>query len=72
MKVLDDNSPMPFGRYEGRRLGYVPAGFLLTIRKYDWLEKDHPALADYIDEHKEALEQELEETLRQKLNETGS
>lgn len=55
---LEDDSPMPWGKYAGTKMGNVPADYLL------WLDKQGYALRDvkeYIDENMDALLSEVEE-----------
>jgi len=51
-----DDSIMPFGKYKGRRLEDVPAGYLIWL--YD-NGLDRGPLREYIEENKDALEKEI-------------
>jgi len=55
---LDDNSIMPYGRYKGRKMANIPAGYLL------WLLENNKCCSKvkkYIEESMAALEKEVAE-----------
>lgn len=56
---LNDDDPMPLGKYKGTKLEDVPAKTLEWFWEQDWLEAKYPALYNYIFNNKEALEEEL-------------
>ncbi len=45
---LDEDDPMPWGKYEGERLGDVPDSYLTWLIQQDWIG-DHPRLKRYLD-----------------------
>lgn len=55
--MLNDKSPMPFGKHKGTALANVPASYLLWI--YDNLDL-RDDLKDYITENYQQLEAEKE------------
>jgi len=69
-KVLNDDSPMPFGKFKDRRMEDVPAEYLLWLWEENKdryklyagsrpLTEDQRAIMDYIDDNMEVLKQEL-------------
>ena len=55
LKMMDDNSIMPWGKYKGYKLANVPAWYLL------WLADEKNIvghLKNYIEENRDILEQE--------------
>lgn len=55
--TMNDDTPMPFGKYRGTRLGDVPADYLLFLwDKDDGLWNDKGGLSDYIRINFSALE----------------
>lgn len=59
-KPLKDGDPFPFGTHKGKPMGEVPAQFLDWLRGQDWLP-NWPAVADYIERNKKAIDHELAE-----------
>lgn len=57
-KPMTDESLMPFGKHEGKRLVDVPAGYFLWLAKQEWLE-DWPSLYDYVEDNLHVFEHEL-------------
>ena len=49
---MDDNSPMPFGKYKGTALANVPANYLLWLLREG---KVYGELKDYIIENEDLL-----------------
>ena len=61
MTLLTDNDPMPFGRYEGRKMERVPASYLhwcYTKIKREEASDDALAVFDYIDRNMTSLKAE--------------
>jgi len=56
MSVLTDESPMPFGKYEGKSMADVPATYLMWILDND---KCSPSVKAYIEDNMEALKLEI-------------
>lgn len=54
---IDDNFIMPFGAYEGEKIGNIPAKYLLWI--YGNLKHLRSDIKTYIDDNRDALEKEL-------------
>lgn len=67
LKFTDD-SPMPFGKHEGKKLVDLPASYLLWL--YGEMEHQQnrsptrQAIFDYIEENMSAIESELSEERR--------
>lgn len=57
--VLNDNSPMPYGKYQGREMANVPAEHLLWLWENDKCCKD---VREYIEDNMDVLEKELKES----------
>ena len=60
--VLDDNSPMPWGKYKGQNMGSVPDSYLL------WLYKENKAKGDvleYIEDNLDAIKNNINEQKRE-------
>ena len=45
-KRLHDDSPMPFGKWKGTRLGEVPDAYFRWFLQQDWCDQ-HPDLVEY-------------------------
>ena len=58
MNKLDDTSPMPYGKFEGRPLEAVPASYLLWLLANNWASLE---VAEYIRENMNVLEKEIDE-----------
>lgn len=58
-------SIMPYGKYQGRAMGNVPADYLIWLRDNG---KCSPRIAAYIDENIDALNKQVAEAERQKEN----
>jgi uncharacterized protein (DUF3820 family) len=56
---LTDNSPMPWGKYQGTKMANVPAQYLLNILDQNLC---NAPVKKYILENKEVLEKEVNET----------
>lgn len=57
IKVMDDNSKMPFGKFKNEKMANVPASYLM------WLHRESKCYGDlkkYIEDNMEALQQEIE------------
>jgi uncharacterized protein (DUF3820 family) len=44
--TLHDDSPMPFGKHKGQRLGEVPDSYWRWFLRQEWCD-EHPQLVDY-------------------------
>lgn len=55
MSKLTDDSPMPFGKYQGTKMANVPAPYLLYLHDK---KCDHPAVAFYIKTNLDILQKE--------------
>jgi len=55
---LTDQSRMPFGKHEGKKLGELPASYLLWALDQDWCRRQWPDLIEYIRDNKAAIEME--------------
>jgi hypothetical protein len=56
--MLSDSSPMPFGKWKGRKMKEVPATYLDWLRGQVWLV-DWPDVKEYVDKNKKVIDQEL-------------
>lgn len=52
---MDDNSIMPFGKYEGEKLANIPASYLIWVSEQGWCKGE---LKAYIDDNMDSLIQE--------------
>ncbi len=61
MAYLDytDETLMPFGKHQNKKLANVPASYLLYLFNSPGGLSNHPRLKDYIEKNKEALELEV-------------
>lgn len=55
MAKLDDNSPMPYGRFKGAKMANIPAWYLLKLRDTDKMSAE---VKEYIDEMSDVLNKE--------------
>lgn len=58
--MTDSNIELPFGKYKGKRLGDVPASYLLWLGDQDWVSK-FPLIEQYIKSEWQYLEKEAKE-----------
>jgi uncharacterized protein (DUF3820 family) len=59
--MLDDKSPMPFGKYKGQKMANVDAGYLLFLYNQNVRTRTYGAMSDvmvYINDNLEALKKE--------------
>lgn len=54
--ILDDDSPMPFGKYKGEKMGNIPAKYLMWL--YD-NNKCNQTVKDYIEDNLDVLQYEI-------------
>lgn len=59
--ILDDDSPIPFGKYKGEKMGNVPAEYLMWL--YD-NNKCNQAVKDYIEDNLDVLQYEIKNSER--------
>lgn len=52
---MDDQTPMPFGKYKGRKMKDVPADYLLWLRDQKCQNRE---VSEYIEENLSALQKE--------------
>lgn len=57
-KVMTDESLMPFGKHQSKRLVDVPAGYFKWLAGQEWLEL-WPGLHDYVEDNMHVFEHEL-------------
>jgi hypothetical protein len=59
---LNDNSPMPFGKYKGQEMQKVPASYLLWLYS-EWtdsrFEKANKDVKEYIEDNFDVLREEI-------------
>lgn len=60
MKFLSDSSPMPFGKYKGRKMKTVPAKYLDWLEDQEWIAS-WPQVLQYITQNRDVIDQELED-----------
>lgn len=53
---LTDNSPMPFGKYQGKPMIEVPAHYLLWLFNQGC---DHPLVKEYINNNLDVIKKEV-------------
>jgi uncharacterized protein (DUF3820 family) len=58
---MDDNSKMPFGKYQNEKLANVPASYLLWLHKE---RKCYGELKKYIEDNMDVLKSEVENETR--------
>lgn len=46
-QVFSDESKMPFGKYEGMRLGDVPLEYITWLYDQEWVRQQHTELFEY-------------------------
>jgi hypothetical protein len=56
---LTDKDLMPFGKYRGKTMEKVPAGYLLWMADQDWSAK-WPDVKEYIESCRKVLEKQTE------------
>lgn len=56
---MTDSDLMPFGKHKGKKLGDVPADYLLWLYEQDWFLKSWGSLAGYVAQNYKALEMEV-------------
>lgn len=57
---LTDSSPMPFGKYKGRKMKTVPAKYLDWMHGQTWIE-EWPTVKAYIEQNRGVIDQELKD-----------
>jgi len=61
--ILQDDSPMPFGKHKGTAMANVPASYLLWLRDKQGTAKpfgeESQAVQDYIRDNLDALKKEV-------------
>ncbi len=57
--IYTDNSIMPFGKYQGKKLANIPASYF--IKFLDHIKTLDLGLRQYIKENRQALEKEMAE-----------
>lgn len=55
MILLNEHSPMPYGKYKGRQIKDVPADYLLWLYYND---RASPAIEEYVERNLESLKEE--------------
>jgi hypothetical protein len=58
---LDDNSPMPWGKFQGTKLVNVPADYLIWIKDNMKRTISNQNVFDYIHENLDVLQKEVRE-----------
>lgn len=58
-----DDIRIPFGKYQGTRIGDVPASYLIWLLEQGGPDR-HPEIRDYIEEHEDDLRLEIEQEKR--------
>lgn len=59
-----DNIIMPFGKFQGTRMGMVPASYLDWLRSTNFNEENRwPKVAEYLEKMSKYIDLELEKNL---------
>jgi uncharacterized protein (DUF3820 family) len=58
MKLLDDESPMPYGKYKGEKMANVPANYLLWMF---YNQKCNYLVSTYVQENLDVLKLQAKE-----------
>lgn len=61
---LTDDSPMPFGKFQGQKMINVPGHYLLWIRDNMKRSSGTKHVFDYIDDNLEILKKECSQTTK--------
>jgi len=61
---MTDHSAMPFGVHEGKTMLQVPSDYLSWCEGQSWLEERWPALWEYIQRNKKAIDQDIDRASR--------
>lgn len=61
MIEMTDDSLMPFGKHKGKKLGDVPASYLLWLYDQEGFVTKNPDLSGYIAKNMKHLEKETED-----------
>lgn len=59
--MLTDESPMPFGKYQGREMANVPADYLIWLYENN---KCNRAVKDYIEDNLDVLQYEIKNNVK--------
>ena len=62
---LSDTDAMPFGEHAGKMMRHVPSNYLDWLDGQHWLQKQWPALADYVRRSRKSINQDLERSDRE-------
>jgi len=54
--ALYDNSPMPFGKYQGEKMANVPASYLMWLYNENKCNKE---VREYIEDNLDVLQEEI-------------
>lgn len=54
---MEDDTLLTFGKYNGKRIGDVPADYLLWLADQDWIIK-FPEIQTYVEKNRHHLEHE--------------
>jgi len=57
---ISDSYIMPFGKYEGDKIGDVPAKYLLWCLQQDWMKDKYPKVYQYLVNEQDTLLEEYE------------
>lgn len=60
MILLNEHSPMPYGKYKGKQIKDVPADYLLWLY---YNSRASPAIEEYVERNLEMLEEEAFENM---------
>lgn len=52
---MNEDSKIPFGKHKGKKLGEVPAQYLLWYYKQPWAQTHHPNVYSWIHRHLEEV-----------------
>ena len=66
-QIITDNSPMPYGKYKGKKMGEVPDEYLLWLYTYSSpCDNPEDRVIAYIEENLDAIKANIDREKRDK------
>ena len=56
---LNDESPMPYGKFAGRPMKDVPSDYLDWCLGQDWFARKYPEVADYVARNLKVIQDDI-------------